>query len=448
MSTSPNEAGPLHDHALADMFVEGEQIDIRHVAGRKRASWFVKVGSIWQKDEHSLVEYKVREFLNGLNVDGEMRLGADRTIRAVVNQARNDPRVTTSYDALDRDSHLLGTPGGIINLRTGNLHRSRNDPLITKSTSVAPDFEASCAAWDNFIHQFAMGDTQLIRYLQTWCGYCLTGETSDHAMLILYGSGSNGKSTFVEVLRDILTDYAKVPDRNLFVSGGRNAHFAATSHLIGARLVAAPEIEKGAIWNESILKAFTGGDTIDAKGMWAEQTDYRPSGKLIVYTNHLPDPKAVNKALVRRLQIFETEFSIDEPDTSLKPRLEKEFPAILAWMIEGAKRYYRRYDKGKKGIKVPEYVTETTLEYLAQFDFFQQWWDLYVIEREGEITHATDMEASLNTYLRRINERPIGKIEVGKLMSGKGYKSKSERVGPKQIRRHHGVRLRTNPRSS
>lgn len=447
MTASPSDPAPLHDHALAKLFVDQHGSEIRYLAGRKRPSWYIKDGAIWRQDTLRRVEYRVREFLSSLNGDGDLRLGGDRTIRAVLSQAGNDPRITVSYDALDNDSHLLGTPGGIVDLRSGDFCDATSDPLVSKSTSVAPEFDAPPRAWRKFLKQITMNDEELIRYLQTWCGYCLTGETADHAMLILYGSGRNGKSTFVEVLRDILAEYAKVPDRNLFVAGGRSAHFSATSHLIGARLVAVPEIEKGAVWNESLLKSFTGGDTIDSKGMWADQNDFRPSGKLVVGTNHLPNPKAVNKALVQRLQILELLFSANDPDTSLRSRLEAEYPAILAWMIGGAKRFYRRFDKGKKGVKVPRPVLDTTADYFAQFDYFNQWWVTFIVESDKAATQSSEIASSFNAFLLEQGQQSWSSVEIGKSMSGKGYRAKSERVRGVQTRLHHGVRLRQKPNS-
>jgi hypothetical protein len=84
----------------------------------------------------------VRQFLDEVNTEGDTRLGSDRTIKGVLNQVSNDQRVALTSDMLDRDDHLIGTPGGILDLRVGEYCHLHLDPLITKTTSIAPDFNS------------------------------------------------------------------------------------------------------------------------------------------------------------------------------------------------------------------------------------------------------------------------------------------------------------------
>lgn len=436
----------LHDSALAKAFVDRDCGRARYVADKRK--WLVRDCAIWKPDKRRIAENMVRQFLDEVNTEGDTRLGSDRTIKGVLNQVSNDQRVALTSDMLDRDDHLIGTPAGILDLRVGEYRHLDLDPLITKTTSVAPDFIGPRKEWMGFLDEFTMGNVSLIRYLQVWCGYCLTGEVGEHAMLVLYGLGRNGKSTFIEVLSDILHEYARVPDRDLFTSGGRPPHFSSMAHLIGSRLAALPETDRGAKWNESVLKAFTGGDKMNAKGMYVDQEDFKPKAKLVVGTNHLPEPQSVTKAMRERLQIVEIEFSTNTPDTTLKSRLELEYPAILAWMVQGAVRYYRRRQKVGKGIKVPQGISEANSAYFDQFDFFKQWWEMCVDETGKSAQSTTAQIAqSFNDYLLSQGEQPWTTRDIGYEVTKRGYKSKPIRFGGKMTRVYRGVKVLRSPGS-
>ena len=96
-------------------------------------------------------------------------------------------------DGWNSDPMLLGTPGGTVDLRTGELRESRREDGITKTTSVAP-LDEPCPRWIQFLNEATGNDADLIRFLQQWCGYGLTGLTREHALVFVYGSGGNGKS--------------------------------------------------------------------------------------------------------------------------------------------------------------------------------------------------------------------------------------------------------------
>ena len=128
-----------------------------------------------------------------------------------------DPRVAVTIDYWDADPWLLGTPGGTVDLQTGELRESRQDDGITKITSVAPLNEA-CPRWLRFLVETTGNDGELIRFLQQWCGYSLTGITREHALVFVYGPGGNGKSVFLNVVTNILQSYATTAAMDTFTA--------------------------------------------------------------------------------------------------------------------------------------------------------------------------------------------------------------------------------------
>ena len=162
-------------------------------------------------------------------------------------------------DGWNSDPMLLGTPGGTVDLRTGELRTSRREDYITKMTSVAP-LDEPCPRWIQFLNEATGKDAGLIKFLQQWCGYGLTGLTREHALVFVYGPGGNGKSVFLNVVQTIMKDYAVTAAMDTFTASKSDKHPTDLAMLCGARLVTASETEEGRAWAEARIKQMTGGD--------------------------------------------------------------------------------------------------------------------------------------------------------------------------------------------
>jgi len=143
-----------------------------------------------------------------------------------------------------------------VNLITGEHYQPRLDDYITKSTAVAPG--GDCPRWRTFIDKVTNGDTELSGYLQRVVGYSLTGDTSEHAVFFLYGTGANGKSVFMNTLVGVMgVGSCEREDRTML----KRIIAALALTLMASTAMAA------GTWDDG-LDAFESGDYAEAVGHW------------------------------------------------------------------------------------------------------------------------------------------------------------------------------------
>lgn len=238
---------------------------------------------------------------------------------------------------------------------------------MTKVTTATPRGE--CPTWLAFLSDVTGGDAELMNYLQRMVGYCLTGNTSEHALFFLYGTGANGKSVFVNVIATILGDYAANAPMDTFMETRSDRHPTDLAGLRGARFVASIETEQGRRWNESKIKTITGGDKISARFMRQDFFDYTPSFKLLIAGNHKPSIRNVDEAMKRRLHLipFTVTIPLDRRDGKLTEKLLAERDGILAWAQAGCLMWQR------VGLTRPQSVLDATDEYFEAEDAMGRW---------------------------------------------------------------------------
>jgi putative DNA primase/helicase len=202
-------------------------------------------------------------------------------------------------------------------------------------TAVEPT--GDCPKWKRFLLRIMGGNEEAVRFLQRVCGYCLTGVTSEQVMFFAYGVGQNGKGVFLQTVGGILRDYCKSAAIETFTESKTDRHPTELARLHNARLVTASETEDGRNWAESRLKALTGGDTITAHFMRKDDFEYVPKFKPFFTGNHKPGLRSVGVAMRRRVMMIPFPVTIpeNERDRSFADKLKKEWPGILAWMIQG-----------------------------------------------------------------------------------------------------------------
>lgn len=294
------------------------------------------------------------------------RLSSSKTRAAVESLARADRKHAATIDQWDANPWHLNTPGGIVDLTTGAMRPAIQEDYASKITAVAPGGDAP--VWRSFLDSVTDGDADLQSYLARMVGYSLTGVTTEHALFFFYGSGRNGKGTFLNVLTRILNDYAKVASMETFTEAKNDRHPQELAGLMGRRLVTAQETEEGKRWAESRLKALTGGDPITARFMRQDDFTFMPQFKLIFAGNHKPTLRNVDEAMRARMNLipFTVYVPPEKRDKRLAEKLWDEASGILQWAIDGCLEWQR------VGLAAPDSVKAATDGYLEGQDVLMQ----------------------------------------------------------------------------
>jgi putative DNA primase/helicase len=327
--------------------------------------WFKWNGRRWIKVEGNYAIHAIRMFVREVTAGAKEHCKASR-IKAIETLVRESPQHAVPSSFWDPDPMLLGTPECVVDLRSGNASTPNPDWAITKVTAVGPA-DGQPEHWLKFLNEATNGDAEMIRYIQQICGYALTGSTKEHALFFVYGPGGNGKSVFLNTVAGILGDYARVSSMETFTASKNDRHPTELAMLQGARLVTASETEEGRAWAEAKIKQLTGSDPISARYMRQDFFEFRPQFKLIIVGNHAPQLRTVDEAMKRRFNILPFIHKPTRPDRDLEQKLQKEWPKILNWMIEGCLEWQ------KNGLVKPAAVREATNEYFEQQDMFGQW---------------------------------------------------------------------------
>jgi putative DNA primase/helicase len=370
--------------------------------------WFFWDGSLWRENRTGLAFHWARELARELAAREEERVryvtSKTNFAAGVERFARSDPTFAVKGDEWDRAPFLLGTPKGTVGLRSGELRRSDPTDMITKSTLVAPSRPADCPRWTAFLDEATGGDRDLRRFLQQWCGYCLTGSIKEHALVFLHGGGGEGKSTFLNTISTIMGDYAVTAAMETFVASGFDRHPTELAMLRGARLVTASETEENRQFAEGRIKNMTGGDPITAHFMRKDDFTFIPQFKLTIVGQHRPTLQNVDDAMRRRLKIVPFIRKPAQPDRELPQKLLKEAAGILRWAIDGC------LDWQTNGLVTPSIVGQETEDYLAEQDIFAQWLAEECDCEPGngwKIAKVGDLWTAWSAYAKAANE-PAG----------------------------------------
>ena len=269
-----------------------------------------------------------------------MSYRASKNIRYVLNEA--PALLLISPQDLDADPFALNTPAGTLDLRRGLTSMRGHCPedFVTKVTAVAPGDEGA-ELWQDALNTIFCKNPELIDYVQLIAGMALVGKVFSETLIIAYGDGRNGKSTFWNVLARVLGSYGgKISADALTVGCKRNVK-PEMAEAKGKRMLIASELEEGMRLNTSIVKQLCSTDPIEAEKKYKDPFHFEPSHTLILYTNHLPRVGAIDDGTWRRLIVIPFAAKI-EGKSDIKNYADYLFTsaggAILKWMIEGAVR--------------------------------------------------------------------------------------------------------------
>jgi len=352
--------------------------DIRYNAAWKK--WLVWNGQHWEMDEGSVLVHEkglemVRNIYDDLLKTADYRERIDiekaailsesvRRRKAFVEAATWVKALNVKTDKLDPNPWLLNVRNGTIDILSGEFREHRQEDMITKIANVDYDPNADCPMWKQFVREIMDYKADIIRFVQTAAGWSLSGDISEQTMFILYGTGANGKSTFLNTIMHLLGDYAIATPTETFMKKQGDNYSNDVARLRGTRFVTTTEVEQGRRLSEPLIKKITGNDEMTARFLYGEFFNFAPTFKIFMATNHKPVIKGTDYGIWRRIKLipFNTRIPEEKQDKHLELKLREEASGILNWLLEGAAIWKQ------ERLKTPKAVLYATDEYRGEMD--------------------------------------------------------------------------------
>ena len=407
--------------------------DLRFVGLAKK--WHAWDGRRWCPDDTGEVDRRMKDTARSIYqesidcTDPEIRpkiavwaikSEANKIIRASIALAQSEPELAVLPSVFDTDPWLLNCLNGTLDLRTGKLKQHDRNDMISRLAPVEFRPGATCPLWQEFLDRITAGNRDLQAYLQRVVGYSLTGDANEQAIFILYGTGQNGKSKFLEMLRLLLGNYALNTPTKTHVVRSPNDATNEQDRLNGYRLVTAVEWEEGQKMAEGFVKQVTGGDTVTARFLNKEFVEFAPTFKLFLGTNHKPQIRGGDFAMKRRIRLIPFTVTIPESvrDKKIIEKLRPELSGILNWALEGCLEWQRT------GLGEPADVTDATASYCEEMDVMGRFIAECCFERADIRTKAGTLFKKYIDWCSCNGEKPMTPTAFGMRLGERGYSKK------------------------
>ena len=264
---------------------------------------------------------------------------------------------------MDTNKYLMCFNNGVIDFKNKIFREGYPEDYITKTTNInfisveelkednTTDYKKIKEQIHDFMDKlFPIKD--LNRYMWDHLSSCLIGSNKNQTFNVYHGSGSNGKSILADLMSVTLGEYKGTVPITL-VTDARGKIGGTSDEVLklkGVRYAVMQEPSKGVKLNEGIMKELTGGDPLQARGLYSESEIFDPQFSLVVCTNNLFDIESNDDGTWRRIRKcdFKSKF-IDEgesynddtpyifvKDKSLKDKLPLFAPVFASLLVERA----------------------------------------------------------------------------------------------------------------
>ena len=361
-----------------------------------------------------------------------------KNIAATLKEAR--PMLEVEQRNLDADEFMLNTPTLTYDLRQGTKFPMEHRPehFITKQTTVDPSSDGA-DIWAAALDTFFLKDTDLIDYVQRMVGLSAIGKVYVEALIIAYGEGRNGKSTFWNVIARVLGTYSGNISADMLTVGCRRNVKPELAEAKGKRMLIAAELEEGMRLNTANVKQLCSTDEIYAEKKYKDPFSYTPTHTLVLYTNHLPKVGAIDKGTWRRLIVIPFDAKI-EGSADIKNYADYLFEnaggAILTWVIEGARKVIADNYK----IDPPQKVRDAIEHYKESND----WLSYFLSERceldPAYVAKSSEVYNEYRIFCTQVGEFTRSTTDFYTALETVGFERYRDRKG----RYIKGLRLKTD----
>lgn len=339
------------------------------------------------------------------------------------------PMILLPIQSLDADEFLLNTPSATYDLRKGmeGSREHRAEDFMTKCTTVDPGEEGQ-EIWAKALGEFFTHDQDLIQYAQEISGLMAIGKVYVEALVIAYGDGRNGKSTYWNSLARVLGTYCGGISADALTAGCKRNIRPEMAELKGKRMVIAAEMEEGVRLSTSVLKQICSTDEVGGEKKYKAPFQFVPSHTIVLYTNHLPRVGASDEGTWRRLIVipFTAQFTgKSEVKNYTDYLVEKAGPAILKWIIEGAQRVI-----GKEyHLDPPKCVRDAIEKYRGQNDWLHHFLDDCCELAPGFQEKSGELYGAYRAYCQQMNEYTRSTSDFYAALESAGFARRRTKVG-------------------
>jgi len=331
----------------------------------------------WQNDEKNEVKGSIillaqeclKLAVNAPMTDQNRLLELKKELESVKNWGN----ISTAYSIIsgevdskfNANKNLFNLSNGTYDLSKMQFREHKKTDYITDCMDYEYNATATCDRFLQFLDDTFAGNQNLISFLQRSIGYTLTGLSTEQHFLFLYGTGSNGKSVFIETMLKLLGSYSvKIPLASIMQTKNPLDAQRATSRFQNKRFAVCNEVEEGGRMAESTIKDLTGGDTLLGTAIFEKSIEFKPSHVLWIYGNHRIVIRGTDNGIWRRPLMIPFLQTVPEhkKDKFLISKLTKELSGIFNWALSGLQ------DWKKNGLQPPQEVTLSTAEYKSAMD--------------------------------------------------------------------------------
>jgi len=336
-------------------------------------------------------------------------------LKNVLTLAAGFDGISVDPEALDANPDVLNCQNGIVYLPTGDLIPHQPDLYLTKIAGCDYDPTALHEDWNAALQAIP---PEVLPWLQTRYGQGITGHMADDdTVIVQQGGGANGKSTVLAGISAALGDYYLMASDKILMSGQMGAHTTDLADLRGSRFVAIEETPEAGRLDVVRLKKVAGTERITARKLYRDNYSFKATHTLFVNTNYPPVVGETDEGTWRRLAlvVFPYTFTASPAadyerrgDPRLRDRLARgkdgQHRAVLAWLVEGAVRWY---EAGRKHEPLPEVVAKDTNEWRGRVDHVATFWSDHLDPDPDSYVYAGDLIYAFNNYLRQHGNSPL-----------------------------------------
>lgn len=359
-----------------------------------------------------------------------------KNITSTLNEVK--PMIEIKPSELDSDPFLICTPSGTYDLRIGleSLRPNEASDYITKITAASPSDKGK-QMWLDCLNKIFAKNPELIDYVQMVCGLAAIGKVMVEGMIIAYGDGGNGKSTFWNAIFRTLGLYSgKISADTLTTSCKRNTK-PEMAEAKGKRLLIASESQQGARLDESMVKQLCSTDEVEAEKKYKDPFHFVPCHTLVLYTNYLPRVSGIDDGIWSRLFVIPFNNKLRGGSGDIKNYADVLFENageyIMKWIIEGAKKVI----DVNYHLPTPKVVQEAIDEYREQNNWFNHFIeDCCEVDSKSKVSSSA-LYSAYRKYSAENGEFVRSTTEFYSTLEKNGYK----KVVEKRIKYIKGLSL-------